>query len=48
MLAAFVHSNKVIMLIKDWKKKELQEINRIKNLEGNNYWYTWKRFINAS
>jgi hypothetical protein len=34
-LLPFVYTNKVILSIKDWKKKELQEINRIKNLEKN-------------
>jgi hypothetical protein len=46
-LPAFVYSNKVILSIKDWKKRETQEINRIKNLEKNRYWCTNNRLINV-
>jgi hypothetical protein len=39
-LAPFIYSNKEILSIKDWKKKAVQEIARIKRFEKSNFWCT--------
>lgn len=46
-LKPFVYSNKVILSIKDWKKKELQEITRVKKLSKNSYWCSSNRVEHA-
>jgi hypothetical protein len=46
-LKPFVYSNKVILSIKDWKKKELQEISRVKNLSKSSYWCSYNRLENC-
>jgi hypothetical protein len=46
-LIPFVYSNKVILSIKDWKKKEIHEISRIKKLSKNNYWCSSNPVQNA-
>jgi hypothetical protein len=46
LLSAFVYSNKVILSMRYWKKRKLQEISRMKNLAKNSYWFTTNRLIN--
>jgi hypothetical protein len=46
-LPAIVYSNKVILSIRDWKKRELKEKSRIKNLAKNSYRCTTNRLNNS-
>jgi hypothetical protein len=45
-LKPFIYSNKVILTIKEWKKKEEAEIKRIKSLNMNSYWLSSNRSSN--
>ena len=43
ILDPFDHSGKVLLLLKDWKKKEDEEVRRVKSLNRHPFWTKSKR-----